>query len=222
MTLSRPRLTAPPLPLRPPAPMSLLQVLASYSEGVEAELRSMLARGPALFDDLARSICPSVYGCDSVKKAILLMLMGGVHKVTPEVRAKGQRHWWQCRTAVASFQESAREPFATHPALPGSSLSLTQPHVLSSSCTPTSLVPISHVFTPLTPPPHTHTLVAPPSGHQLAWRHQRGHYRGPLHSQEPDAQVRVGLPAPRSLHQRQGLHCCGTHSKCGAGEYCRG
>lgn len=47
----------------------------------------MLARGPALFDDLARSICPAVYGCDNVKKAILLMLMGGVHKVTTEVRA---------------------------------------------------------------------------------------------------------------------------------------
>lgn len=46
----------------------------------------MLARGPALFDDLARSICPAVFGCDLVKKAILLMLMGGVHKVTPEVR----------------------------------------------------------------------------------------------------------------------------------------
>lgn len=46
----------------------------------------MLARGPALFDDLARSICPAVYGCDNVKKAILLMLMGGVHKVTTEVR----------------------------------------------------------------------------------------------------------------------------------------
>jgi hypothetical protein len=74
-------------------------VLASYSEGVEAELRSMLARGPALFDDLARSICPSVYGCDSVKKAILLMLMGGVHKVTPEVSPR-QRFWWSALVAV--------------------------------------------------------------------------------------------------------------------------
>ena len=63
-----------------------LQVLSSYSEANEAELRAMRDRGPALFDDLARSICPAVFGCDNVKKAILLMLMGGVHKVTPEVR----------------------------------------------------------------------------------------------------------------------------------------
>lgn len=61
------------------------QVLSSYSEANEAELRAMLERGPALFDDLARSVCPAVFGCDQVKKAILLMLMGGVHKVTPEV-----------------------------------------------------------------------------------------------------------------------------------------
>jgi hypothetical protein len=64
----------------------------------------MLARGPALFDDLAHSICPSVYGCDSVKKAILLMLMGGVHKVTPEVRPGGMCLWqWrQWSTAFAT------------------------------------------------------------------------------------------------------------------------
>jgi hypothetical protein len=60
-------------------------VLAGFSEANEAQLRAMLAHGPGLFDDLARSICPAVYGCDNVKKAVLLMLMGGVHKVTPEV-----------------------------------------------------------------------------------------------------------------------------------------
>lgn len=67
---------------------AVLQVLSSYSEANEAELRAMRDRGPALFDDLARSICPAVFGCDNVKKAILLMLMGGVHKVTPEVRLR--------------------------------------------------------------------------------------------------------------------------------------
>lgn len=60
-------------------------MLESYSEAHEAELRAMAGRGPALFDDLARSIAPSVYGCEAVKKAILLMLMGGVHKTTKEV-----------------------------------------------------------------------------------------------------------------------------------------
>jgi hypothetical protein len=65
------------------------QVLEGYSEAYEAELRSMVGRGPALFEDLARSICPSVYGAEPVKKAILLMLLGGVHKTTKEVRRGG-------------------------------------------------------------------------------------------------------------------------------------
>jgi hypothetical protein len=71
------------------------QVLSSYSEANEAELRAMLERGPALFDDLARSVCPAVFGCDQVKKAILLMLMGGVHKVTPEVRPAHEAPNWR-------------------------------------------------------------------------------------------------------------------------------
>lgn len=51
----------------------------------------MAARGPRLFDELAASICPSVYGCEPVKKAVLLMLLGGVHKTTKEVRLARQR-----------------------------------------------------------------------------------------------------------------------------------
>jgi hypothetical protein len=61
-------------------------VLEGYSEAHEQELRDMAGRGPGLFDDLARSICPSVYGCEAVKKAVLLMLLGGMHKKTKEVR----------------------------------------------------------------------------------------------------------------------------------------
>jgi DNA replicative helicase MCM subunit Mcm2 (Cdc46/Mcm family) len=77
-------------------------VLEGYSEAHEQELRDMAGRGPGLFDDLARSICPSVYGCEPVKKAVLLMLLGGVHKKTQEV---GQRictrcvGMWQCLAA---------------------------------------------------------------------------------------------------------------------------
>lgn len=60
-------------------------MLEGYSEAHEAKLREMAGRGPALFDDLANSVAPAVYGCSPVKKAILLMLMGGVHKTTKEV-----------------------------------------------------------------------------------------------------------------------------------------
>jgi DNA replication licensing factor MCM6 len=38
----------------------------------------------SLYRDLVLSIAPAVYGHEEVKKGILLMLFGGVHKVTPE------------------------------------------------------------------------------------------------------------------------------------------
>ena len=38
-----------------------------------------------LYDDLARSLAPGVFGHQDIKKAILLMLLGGVHKQTSEV-----------------------------------------------------------------------------------------------------------------------------------------
>ena len=37
-----------------------------------------------LYRDLIKSIAPAVYGHEEIKKGILLMLFGGVHKVTPE------------------------------------------------------------------------------------------------------------------------------------------
>jgi DNA replication licensing factor MCM6 len=38
----------------------------------------------AVYGKLVNSIAPTVFGHDTVKKGILLQLMGGVHKVTPE------------------------------------------------------------------------------------------------------------------------------------------
>lgn len=104
----------------------LLQVLASYSDADEAELRAMLARGPALFDDLARSICPAVFGCENVKKAVLLMLMGGVHKVTPEVRG----------SSTAKMQGPPALLLARAPAgpLPGSTWTVPGPHARITWC----------------------------------------------------------------------------------------
>ncbi len=45
-----------------------------------------MGQRPTIYGDLARSICPSVYGHEPIKQAILLMLFGGVHKRTLEVR----------------------------------------------------------------------------------------------------------------------------------------
>lgn len=46
-----------------------------------------MGQRPTIYGDLSRSICPSVYGHDAIKQAILLMLFGGVHKRTLEARA---------------------------------------------------------------------------------------------------------------------------------------
>ncbi len=38
-----------------------------------------------VYRDMTKSIAPQVYGHDDVKRAVLLMLFGGVHKETKEV-----------------------------------------------------------------------------------------------------------------------------------------
>ncbi|KAJ7774098.1 MCM2/3/5 family-domain-containing protein [Mycena olivaceomarginata] len=47
------------------------------------ELKAMID-GDAIYDRLVASIAPTVYGHEIVKKGLLLQLMGGVHKQTPE------------------------------------------------------------------------------------------------------------------------------------------
>lgn len=61
------------------------------SESVIAELsedeRKMILEmkdDPQLYDKLIRSICPTVWGHDDIKRGVLLMLLGGVHKTTEE------------------------------------------------------------------------------------------------------------------------------------------
>lgn len=47
-------------------------------------LQKMVRLGPRLYNKLVGSIAPSVFGHETVKKGVLLQMLGGVHKVTPE------------------------------------------------------------------------------------------------------------------------------------------
>jgi DNA replication licensing factor MCM6 len=59
------------------------QVLAGFSED-EKETLVRMRMEPNIYRRLARSIAPAIFGHEEVKKGILLMLFGGVHKTTPE------------------------------------------------------------------------------------------------------------------------------------------
>ncbi|KAH7657840.1 DNA helicase protein [Dioscorea alata] len=54
-----------------------------FTKEEEEEFRS-LKNIPDFFNKLVDSICPSVFGHQEIKRAVLLMLLGGVHKVTHE------------------------------------------------------------------------------------------------------------------------------------------
>ncbi|KAL9645746.1 hypothetical protein ABK040_003478 [Willaertia magna] len=43
-----------------------------------------MSKDPNIYDNLASSLCPNVFGHKNIKKGILLMLFGGVHKQTEE------------------------------------------------------------------------------------------------------------------------------------------
>ncbi len=47
----------------------------------------LMKRNARLYEDLAKSLAPGVFGHEDVKRAVLLMLLGGVHKETAEVRS---------------------------------------------------------------------------------------------------------------------------------------
>ena len=52
-----------------------------FTEAQKAEIRAMRA-SPRLYDQMVDSIAPTTFGHREVKKGILLMLLGGVHKTT--------------------------------------------------------------------------------------------------------------------------------------------
>ncbi|DBA75227.1 TPA: MCM DNA helicase complex subunit mcm6 [Trebouxia sp. C0004] len=59
------------------------EVYLSYTEDQQTELDQMKANAQ-IYKDITKSISPQVYGHDDVKRAVLLMLFGGVHKETKE------------------------------------------------------------------------------------------------------------------------------------------
>ncbi|CEP12622.1 hypothetical protein [Parasitella parasitica] len=59
-------------------------VYSDLSQKEIEDLHAMVNLRSAVYGKLVNSIAPTVFGHDTVKKGILLQLMGGVHKVTPE------------------------------------------------------------------------------------------------------------------------------------------
>ena len=54
----------------------------------DKELILRMKQTPGVYSKLASSIAPTIYGHDEVKRGILLMLFGGVHKASPKDRTK--------------------------------------------------------------------------------------------------------------------------------------
>lgn len=62
---------------------------AAITEAEAEEYRAMAASG-TIFQDLLRSMAPTIHGHEEIKKGILLMLLSGVHKKTGEgIRLRG-------------------------------------------------------------------------------------------------------------------------------------
>lgn len=59
------------------------EVLREFSDEELARVREM-QQEPDRYAKMARTLCPSVYGHDEIRRGILLMLFGGVHKSTQE------------------------------------------------------------------------------------------------------------------------------------------
>ncbi|PNW85268.1 hypothetical protein CHLRE_03g178650v5 [Chlamydomonas reinhardtii] len=68
--------------IRPDVDETTEGIIAEYHDGGQSILS--MTRDPNIYQQLTKSICPSVFGHDSIKQAVLLMLFGGVHKKTAE------------------------------------------------------------------------------------------------------------------------------------------
>ena len=72
--------------IRPEGEASEVEVLAMMTTEERQCVQNMM-NNPNIYTDVSRSLAPGVFGAEDIKKAVLLMLLGGVHKQTPEVRA---------------------------------------------------------------------------------------------------------------------------------------
>lgn len=63
--------------------LTLEQVAFEFTTEQREEIQAM-RQSPRLYEQLVNSICPSTFGHKEVKKGILLMLLGGVHKTTAD------------------------------------------------------------------------------------------------------------------------------------------
>jgi DNA replication licensing factor MCM6 len=59
------------------------QVVAELSAEQREEIRS-IQQMPNVYDKMAESLCPTTFGHETIKKGLLLMLLGGVHKTTKD------------------------------------------------------------------------------------------------------------------------------------------
>ena len=69
------------------------QLWSSMPEGEKEEINAMKCN-PRLYEELATSLAPGVFGAMDVKRSVLLMLLGGVHKDTSEVGSPLPRFIW--------------------------------------------------------------------------------------------------------------------------------
>lgn len=70
-------------------PKTAQEVAMEFTEEEKEEIRAMKGTS-GLYDKLANSIAPNTFGHQEVKRGILLMLLGGVHKTTSEgMRLRG-------------------------------------------------------------------------------------------------------------------------------------
>ncbi|CAM9248993.1 unnamed protein product, partial [Phaeothamnion confervicola] len=60
-----------------------VEAAADFSAEEKAAIENM-ARTPNIYEKMVNSIAPTVFGHSEVKRGVLLMLLGGVHKQTPE------------------------------------------------------------------------------------------------------------------------------------------
>lgn len=70
------------------ADVSAAPLALSPRTGAGQERLEEMRRDESLYERMARSIAPNVHGHIDVKRALLLMLLGGMHKVTKEVRRR--------------------------------------------------------------------------------------------------------------------------------------